>query len=424
MNEKNKYPRLLSFLLKKIIPFSDRDHVVGSFEVDYCEKVKDKGKIYAYLWGLLQILLSVNDLMDLNIHGSYAMFKNYIKIAFRNLLRHKGFSIINISGLSAGLTCCIFIYLYVQNETSYDTYHKDADRLHRITVALTYPTGLRHFAGTSAMLASYSRENFPQVEYVAMLRTFEEDYQVRYRDRIFKENKSKIITIEEDIFNILTIPLKLGDHATALSRPNTVVISEETAEKYFGDEDPFGKILHIGYRDYEITGITDELPGNSFFDFNILISWSSLPEEEVNSPWSRAWFGSYPITFVKLAHGVDPDEFGELCSETVYDNAKETLDSRNAEYKCVLQPVTDIHLHSDFIWDIFPHSNVIYIYIFSGIGIFIFFIACINFMNLSTARSGNRACEVGMRKVAGAQKRQLLMQFVGESVLITFISFL
>ncbi|MCP4725959.1 MAG: FtsX-like permease family protein [bacterium] len=352
------------------------------------------------------------------------MFKNYIKIAFRNLLRHKGFSIINISGLSAGLTCCVFIYLYVQNETSYDTYHKDADRLHRITVALTYPTGLRHFAGASPMLTPYSRENFPQVEYAARIWTNEVDWQVRYRDRIFKEDRRRIITIEEDILNILTIPLKQGDSYTALSRPNTAIITSQTAEKYFGDEDPFGKILHVGYMDVEITGVVDELPGNTFFDFDIMLSWGSLPDEEVNAPWYNTWFGAYPITFVKLAPGVDPGEFGELCSETVYNNAKETLDSRNAEYKCVLQPVTDIHLHSDFIWDIFPHSNVIYIYIFSGIGIFIFFIACINFMNLSTARSGNRACEVGMRKVAGAQKRQLLMQFVGESVLITFISFL
>jgi putative ABC transport system permease protein len=396
---------------------------LGDFVECHNRIIRENGRFKAFIWFLGFLVRSLPSVVKLYLFWTVTMLKSYLKTAFRNIKRQKAYSFINIAGLSMGLTCCIFIYMYVQHETSYDSYHEDSDQLYRVTVALTYPTGLRHFAGVSPMLTPYARENFPQVEYAARIWTNEVDQQVAYGDKIFKEDRRNIITIEKDILNILSIPLKQGDPENALTRPFTAVISNRAAQKYFGDEDPLGKILTVGNSDIEITGVTEELPGNTFFKFTMLISWSSLPDEEVNSPWYNTWFGAYPITFIKLASGVDPNEFAELCSGTVYDNAKEILDGRNAEYKCVLQPVTEIHLHSDYIWDIFPHSNVIYIYIFSGIGLFIFFIACINFINLSTARSSKRACEVGMRKVAGAQKGQLLVQFIGESMLITLISF-
>ncbi|MCP4727734.1 MAG: FtsX-like permease family protein, partial [bacterium] len=394
------------------------DSALDDYEDMYNRVAEEEGVIAAKRWLWLQITKSLLVLVKESFIWRSIMCKNYLKIAFRNILKHKGFSIINISGLAIGMMCSIFIFIYVHYELNYDMFHEDSDRIYRITVDLTYPTGTRNFAGASPSLSPYMKENALQVESISRIMAFE-DVQVSYADKIFKEEAKHVVFTEPDLFNIFTFSFKYGDPTVALSRPGTVVLTDKTAKKYFGEENPMGRTINIGGEDYEITGITEDLPSNTFLEFNILRSWKTLGNDEHLS----RWFGIYVQTFVKLAPESDPDLFAQLCSQTVYDNAKEILVSRNAEYKCQLQPLERMHLYSNYIWDIVTPGNVIYIYILSGIGVFILLIAGINFMNLSTARSGNRACEVGMRKVAGADRKQLFMQFAGESLLTTFISF-
>ncbi len=393
----------------------------------YSIKREKSGRMISGLWYWRQALWAIG---QYNIHILFCfiiMFRNYLTTALRNIKKQKAYSLINVSGLSISFTCCIFIFLFIQYETGFDSYHKDADRIYRITVSLTYPTGTKHFAGASPRLTPYTRENYPQVEQSARFLS-RQNYNIIYGEKTFKESKKGLKFAEEDIFKIFSIPFKYGDPANALSETNTAVITARTAEKYFGDEYPVGKILKIGNEEFKVTGVTEDLPGNTIFKFNVLVSWNTLLKWKKNDQELQVildkWFGSYIQTFVKLAPGTNPDDYARLCSQTVSENVKKDLKSRNAEYLCRLQPLKEIHLNSNFIWDIDTHGNIKYIYIFSLIGIFIFLIACFNFINLSTARFGKRACEIAVRKTAGAHRGQLFLQFIGESVLTTAVSFI
>ena len=211
----------------------------------------------------------------------------------------------------------------------------------------------------------------------------------------------------------------MGDPNTVLSRPNTVVITESTARKYFGDKNPMGKMLTFDLENFEITGVIKDPPGNTIFSFNMIRSWKSLDAGMFYPRWLN-----YHLTFVKLAPGANPDNFARFVTQTIRDHSKEEFKKWNVQYTSILQPLEKVHLHSEnIIFERINVGNILYIYIFAGIGIIIFLITAFNYINLITARSSNRACEVGMRKVAGAQRRQLFAQFIGESLLTTMVSF-
>ena len=412
--------RLSSFLLLLLKSTSNglySSSVEGDLEEGYEYIYSKKGKIRAELWISKQLVRSLPLFLINNLIWRVIMFKNYLKITFRNFKRQKGFSFINIFGLATGMACCIFILLFVQYELGYDSYHKDADRIYRIAASVNSQSGLRRFAAVIVELGPTVKEKFPEIEYCTRFRP-NRDSRVKYRDRIFKEEAEVFKHTEPDIFNIFKFSFKQGDPMNALVRPYTAVITERIAEKYFGAEEAVGKTLMVDTVSYEITGVIENLPGNSILQSEVLMSWKSI-ENDVHA---SGWDGGNTHTFIKIAPGVDTGELATKITNVAVENMREFLQRDNAEYTNFLQPLKFIHLNSNLIWEFRTPGDVNFIYIFSGIVLFILIIASINFINLSTARSANRSGEVGVRKVVGAAKKQLIAQFIGESVLITVIS--
>jgi len=346
------------------------------------------------------------------------MFKNYLKIALRNIKKHKGCSLINIFGLTTGFVCCIFILLYLQSELSYDTYHKDADRIYR--VAHSWRSGERNDvqASNSAELVPALRENFPQVEYAVRINT-QQHSSVKYRDRVFFEDK--VCYADAEIFDVFTIPFLKGDPTIALSRPCTAVLTKHMADKYFDTEDPIGKIIRVDTTDFEITAILENFPQNTHLKFHIIMSFKTIEESISSHRWSPLY---YCYTYIKLVHGIIADEFEKSISHLAHHYIGEELVERSVTSTNIFQPLKDIHLKSHLRWEIEPPGNPFYLYIFSMVGVLILLIAYVNFINLSTARSANRSLEVGMRKVIGAKRGQLVWQYIIESFLMFIIALL
>jgi putative ABC transport system permease protein len=355
------------------------------------------------------------------------MIKNYLKTAVRNLFKHKGYTFINILGLAIGMAACLLIILFVRHELSYDGYHRNSDRIYRVAMAARW--GGRDFdiAVVPAATAKAMVTDFPEVEDAVRFRQ-RGDYIVQYKDQSFREEK--IIFTDTTFFKLFSIPLLQGDADRALIEPYSIVLSRKTAQKYFRDEDPLGKTLKLDNRqDYNVTGIFEEIPDNTHFHFDILLSMESL-EESRDANWGSQNFQTY----ILLRQDADPSaleakfpqmlekymwpQFAQILGITVEEIHKST----DMWAKFYLQPLKRIHLHSDLLAELGPNNDIRYIYIFSAIALFILIIASINFMNLSTARAAGRAKEVGLRKVLGSQRRQLIFQYLMESTFLSFIS--
>jgi putative ABC transport system permease protein len=338
------------------------------------------------------------------------MFKNYFKIAFRNIRKHKGYSFINIAGLAIGIACCMLIIFYVGFELSYDSYHKDMERIYRIGLDRNLPGEKDTCATVGYPLAAYLKKNLPQVEYAGRIKPAY--VLIKKEDEVFYENN--FFYVDNDIFNIFTIPFIRGNAEQALINPGTIAISQRMANKYFGEEDPLGRILSVNSKDFLITGIVKDPPLNTHFKYSFITSLndSSLPEEIRNS-----WTASVVHTYLKLVPNTNNSDFVAPIMNKVLEGH---IDSETLNF--FLQPVKDIHLHSHLSDELEPPGNPFYLYIFSTIALLILMIACINFINLSTARSANRAKEIGIRKVVGAVRNQLINQFIGESLFTTILS--
>ena len=344
------------------------------------------------------------------------MLNNYMKISLRYIRNHKAYSIINILGLAIGIACCLLVFIYVKYETGYDRYHRDVDRIFRVAVDSRTPIEHRTAARTEAPLAPILKDNFPQVEAAARVLNLP-GVVVKYKDRAFYETHR--MYAGEGLFDVLTIPFLEGDPGSALVRPNTVVVSERMALKYFGRDEPFGNTLNVNGVDYEVTGIAADPPANTHLKYDFILSLNTIKERYPMD----AWFLNNFYTYVKLAPGVDASAFEEQMKDTAHRYQKEELENNKETYLYFLQSLPSIHLHSHLLEESEPPGNPQTLVLFTLVSALILIIACINFINLVTARSSNRAKEVGMRKVVGAQRHQLIKQFLSESLVLALLAF-
>jgi putative ABC transport system permease protein len=343
------------------------------------------------------------------------MLKNYLKIAWRNFHRHKGYSFINLAGFATGMACCLLILIYVGHELSYDRYHQDAKMIYRIAIDIRTQTASRVFAPISPTVAPALKADYPQVEYAARVMTTSSRL-VKKEEKFFYEDR--FMYADQELFDILTIPFIQGNRGEALTRPQTLVISERMAKKYFGDSYPIKETLEINRKTYEITGVVADSPENTHLKYDLIASLETLKDWREMANWHSTMF----YTYLKLKPKVNMEEFSRQVSHIADKYVGERLRSWGTTYHYFLQPISSIHLHSHLRYESEPSGNLVYIYILSFVGLFILLIACLNFMNLATARAANRAKEVGLRKVVGAQRLQLVGQFLGESLLVAFLS--
>jgi putative ABC transport system permease protein len=355
------------------------------------------------------------------------MIKNYFKIAFRNLWRNKAFSAINIFGLAIGIATCLIIMLFVQNELSYDRFNKKADQMVRVVFRGTVEGQKMKEANVMPPVARTLLNNYPEVKQATRLQQGGSPIVV-YGDKSFKEDA--FAYVDPNFFMVFTLPLLEGDPKTALQQPNTIVITEAIAHKYFGNNDPLGKVLTFKDRNtsFKVTGLIDKVPVNSHFHFDLFASMKNVPDATSNSFMTSGYY-----TYLVLDKGYDykklEAKLPQLVDKYIGPQLQQGMGISMAQFRqkgndigLYLQPLTDIHLHSDFTNDLEPEGDIRYVYIFSAIALFMLLIACINFMNLSTAGASKRAREVGIRKVLGSLKMELVRQFLIESILLTTIA--
>jgi len=355
------------------------------------------------------------------------MTKRYLLIAWRNIKRNKVFSFINITGLSLGISVCFIIMLYVQDELSYDRYNQHADRIARIQFKASINGGEISEAGVMAPVAQTLKTDFPEVEDATRLE-FIGTSKIVYGAKSFKNDRFAFA--DPNFFNVFTLPLLSGDKKTALSQPNTVVLSKLTAEKYFGNEDPIGKTLGFNNNTdfYKVTGVFDKMPSNSHFHVDMLCSMVGWQPAQSDS-WMQGTFSTYlllkPGTDLKALQAKFPEMVKKYMGPQIQRDMGLSLEqfrSKGNQLGFILQPLTDIHLHPTTGNELEPAGNATYVYLFGAIAIFMLVIASMNFINLSTASASKRAKEVGVRKVIGSARSQLIRQFLIESSLLVAIA--
>ncbi len=337
------------------------------------------------------------------------MFKNYLKVAFRNIRRHKGHAFINIAGMAVGIACCLLILLWVQDEMSFDRFNKNADDIYRVLQDIRFSDHETTWAISQGPLGPSLEKDFPEI--LRSVRITWRGMQLRTGDNRFDET---VGMADGSIFEMFTFPLIAGEVSSALSDPRSIVLSEEMVRKYFPGEDPLGRVIHADDKfDFIVTGVMKNIPRNSHLRFDFLVPF--VFGRELNYTVDR-WDNSQFRTYVQLQPGVPAPVV--IAKISRYLDDKPTIEK---DARLTLQPLKRVYLHSRYEFDM-ALGDIRYVRIFSLVAFFILLIACINFMNLSTARSVNRAREVGMRKVSGANRGNIVGQFYGESILLTGIA--
>ena len=354
------------------------------------------------------------------------MIASYLRVALRNLRNSKIYSLINIAGLAVGITCCIVIILFVKDELSYDKYNKYAEQIYRPTVFGTINGHDIKSALSPAPMGAGIYHALPEVIAYARLH-YEGTPVIRYKDKTF--NEDRFYWGDSTLFNVFTLPFVAGNPKTALIQPNTVVITESTAKKYFGNENPIGKILNKDKKnDYIVTGVIKDVPRNSHFHPDFIASLTTVDDSR-----NPNWLSNNYYTYFLLRKGTNPAEFERKLNKIFIEHAGPQLKavtgvsleqflSKGNKYGYAIYPLTAIHLYSHLDYELESNGSISYVYIFSAIAIAILLIACINFINLATARSEKRAKEVGVRKTLGSLRSHLIWQFMAESILMSGIA--
>ncbi|HWC53765.1 MAG TPA: ABC transporter permease, partial [Chitinophagaceae bacterium] len=343
------------------------------------------------------------------------MIKHYFKTALRNLGKSKAFSFINILGLTVGLTCCILMVLYIRHELSYDDFQKNGDRMARVIMEYSEGGSVMKGNFTSTKVAPAFKRNFPEIEQA--VRMYEGTRVIRYQDKLFDEKS--FMYADSTFFDMFSFQLLKGNPQYALSGPNVVLFTQSAAKKYFGNDDPIGKIIKVGSNEtpYQVTGVIEDCPSNSQIKYDFLASFSSLGVTQEDTYWDANY-----TTYLLLK---DKSSIASLQAKIPGFMKKEMATTMTGgdyiNYK--LEPFKSIHLHSPYA-GFEPNSSITYIYIIGIVALLILAIACFTYVNLSTARSMERAKEVGIRKVSGAYKKQIFWQFIGESMILSVISLL
>ncbi len=409
-------PRPAEWLLERFLSFADSDHRLGDFAEAFRCRVEDAGLRAARLWYWAQVLRSLPDLVKNSMYGSIGMIDNFFKIAFRNIRKHKVFSFINITGLAVGLAMFVLIALYIRFELSFDRFHENIDRICRVEQILDH-SGLKEaIAGCPAPLSGPLAADYPEFE--AVSRVIDGGNTIIKLDGDQKLRES-VFYADSAFFQIFSFSWIGGDAEHALDAPYSVVLTESLAEKIFGQDDPVGETIRLDDdNDYQVTGLIGDVPANSHISFQLLLSSVTISAGGDFDPFT-GWGDNWVPLYVLL----QPEQSWQRVSDKIRFALKK-YQGEESRHELYLRPLSRIHLHADVKHEIGLVGSIKNIYIFTAIALFVLVIAGINFMNLTTARSADRAREVGLRKVSGAQRSSLIRQFLGESIYTAFIALL
>ena len=404
-------PRLAEWLLGRMAKTGEEFSTKGDFQEEFAAIAEERGSSHAAAWYWLQVLIYLPSFFKTSFFWSAVMFINYFKVALRNLKKNKGYAIINIAGLAAGMAVCILILLWVQDEASFDRFNANADHIYRVCFSDLWSGNRVKFSSTPTGIGPALEQDFTEVIDSARLFRMRNILVGCQEKRIVEEY---VFLADPSLFAIFSFPFVQGDPSSVLNDPKSVVISEQAAVKYFGSSDPVGKILTIGSStDFMVTGVFHDIPKNSHLRFDIVLPFTYLKELGVDlQQWTNWAYNTYVL--------LHPESqiIGDVRLTEYYQSHVSSFENVQMH----LLPLKDIHLRSQDIGGIGADGDIKYVVVFSLIALFVLLIACINFMNLSTAKSGMRAKEVGMRKVVGARRRDIVRQFFGESILQAFVS--
>jgi putative ABC transport system permease protein len=414
----NKPPLIPDLILRVLLPKDEFIEKSGDLQEVFQDMVNSQGKIYAGFWYWLQILRAVPHLIFKIIHWRIIMFKTYITHALRLIRKDKFHSFLNILGLSSGIACALIIFLYVQNELTYDSFHKKVDRIYRIYSTYVTSGEPIRFSSASPALGPRLKEHYPQIEEFTRISPMGELLFEYGQSRFYEED---IVYAEPSIFKVFSFKLLQGNPVTALKDPQTIVLTSKVAKKYFGDSNPLGKLIKVENRNqFRITGIIEDLPNNSHLKVRAMISFATWDKDGRSMKWPL--FEIFCWTYVLLPQDFDFNSFQSRWPEFYKKHCAFHAKQYGQVFKPIFQKLKNIRYDPTKIRFDVPKGNKSYLVSFFSIGIFILILACINYVNLTTARAAVRAKEIGLKKVLGSERRQLVWQLMGESLFISFMA--